>query len=72
MPGWPLSASTTKPESSAIAGNCVSFAVCLAFKIAFSINVKPVSSTSGTLNAIWATTSKPALAKSCCNSLTFP
>jgi hypothetical protein len=35
------------PESSAIDGSDVKFAALLAFNIAFSTNVEPVSSTSG-------------------------
>src|SRR5215472_19209441 len=47
MPGAPLSAGTTRPESSASAGNPLASAAALAFSPAFASKLSPLSSGSG-------------------------
>ena len=50
MPGLPDNASTSIPESSAIAGKLANKEAFLAFNIEFSTKVRPVSGTSGISN----------------------
>src|SRR6056297_1344137 len=56
MPGAPPSASTSSPESSAMAGLPACAAALRAFRRAFSTNVRPVSSTSPMPSSPWEAT----------------
>ena len=72
-PGWPSSASTQRPESSANTIVWSSFAIVSAFKRAFSSKVVPVSSTSsnsGKSRSVF--TEYPFGSKISANSLAFP
>src|SRR5262245_27018055 len=59
MPGAPSSASTTRPESSAKAGNCAAFAAAIALIAALARNVLPVSSGSSRPRSPAETASTP-------------
>ena len=53
MPGFPSSALTTRPESSAIAGRPDSAVACRALIIALSTKVVPVSATEAMPSLLW-------------------
>src|SRR5690606_1327487 len=72
MPGAPSRTSTSRPESSAMAGSPVRRAAWRALRTAFSTKLRPVSSASGTLNSDWATTSMPRSASRYWNSRSLP
>ena len=58
-PGWPSSAATLRPESSASAGRPLARVAASAFKVAFSSNVVPVSSGAGRPRSAADTISTP-------------
>ena len=70
MPGAPLRASISNPESSAMAGSPVTWAAWRALMMAFSTKVVPVSSASVTLNSLCGLTSISSEANSSANSRT--
>src|SRR6056297_3083721 len=72
MPGCPLSASTTSPESSPSAGSFEVRAAARALSSAFSTKVSPVSATGGTLNSDWAWTLTCSGSNRWRNSLSLP
>ncbi len=69
MPGLPAKANTSKPESSAIAGNPVNSVACRAFNKAFSTKVQAVSSMSGTDKSLCGMISKAVPTNSDFNSI---
>jgi len=71
-PGAPPSASTSRPESSAIAGRPLNAAACRAFKSALSSKVSPVSSGGSIPNSDCGTNSKPNGPSMSENSRIFP
>src|SRR6478609_7627261 len=72
MPGAPSSASTTRPESSAKAGNCAASAAAIALIAALARNVLPVSSGSPRASSPAETASTPCGASNSRISASLP